>query len=262
MAGREPRGGAGVRGPRLVNAPQSALSLAYERVYGALAGVRPRLQPWHFQWLATHEIRRDLARLLPACRGRLLDIGCGAKPYRSLAPGVDAYVGADITPGPDVDIVLVPGEPWPVASGSVDVLLCTQVLEHVADFEQVWSEVCRVLRPGGRLIATVPFTYNEHGSPHDYRRFSTHGVRRLAARDYEVTEVRAQGGVGSTVVMLCLNWWDGTLNLTRAGRMLKGLLLPAWVVFAGCANLLGWCLDQVDRTGQFYHNVLLVAERR
>jgi SAM-dependent methyltransferase len=245
-----------------VSAPVSTLGAAYDRVYAALAGTRPHLRPWHFQWLATCDIRRDLSRLLPACRGRLLDMGCGAKPYRSLAPGVEAYVGADITAGPDVDIVLVPGTPWPVESGSIDVVLCTQVLEHVADLEQAWDEVCRVLRPGGRLIATVPFTYNEHGSPHDYRRFSTHGFRRLAARDFDVVEVRAQGGVGSTVIMLCLNWWDGMLSLTRPTRLLKGLLLPLWLVGATAANIVGWCLDRLDRTGQFYHNVLLVAVRR
>lgn len=245
-----------------MSAQASTLGALYDRVYDALAGRRPHLYPWHFQWLATCDIRRDLAQALPTCRGHLLDVGCGAKPYRALASGVTSYVGADIEAGPGVDLVLVPGEPWPVESASVDVILCTQVLEHVADLEQVWGELCRVLRPGGRLIATVPFTYNEHGTPHDYRRFSTHGFRRLAERDFVVDEVREQGGAGSTIVMLVLNWIDSTCNLTRAGRVVKGLLLPVWLVVAACANVLGWCLDRVDQTHQFYHNVWLVATRR
>jgi len=245
-----------------MSAQASTLGALYDRVYDALAGRRPHLYPWHFQWLATCGIRRDLAQALPTCRGHLLDVGCGAKPYRALASGVTSYVGADIEAGPGVDLVLVPGEPWPVESASVDVILCTQVLEHVADLEQVWGELCRVLRPGGRLIATVPFTYNEHGTPHDYRRFSTHGFRRLAERDFVVDEVREQGGAGSTIVIQVLNWIDVTCNLTRAGRVVKGLLLPVWLVVSACANVLGWCLDRLDHTRQFYHNVWLVATRR
>jgi SAM-dependent methyltransferase len=240
----------------------SRLGAAYERVYGMLAGTRPGLLPWHFQWLATCDIRRDMAEVLPSCRGELLDIGCGAKPYRALAKNVDRYIGMDIEAGPDVDLVLVPGQPIPLPDASVDAILCTQVLEHVADFGQVWSEIHRVLRPGGRLIATVPFTYNEHGSPHDYRRFSVHGIRRVATDEYDVLDVRRQGGVGSTVVMLCLNWWDFTLGLTRPTRILKGLLLPLWLPLCLVANLAGWCLDRLDRTGMFYHNVMLVAIRR
>lgn len=243
-------------------AQASALGAAYERIYGALAGTRPSLRPWHFQWLATCDIRRDMAEVLPSCSGRLLDIGCGAKPYRVLATGVGDYVGADIAPGPEVDHVLVPGQPLPLQDASVDAVLCTQVLEHVRDFDQLWREVLRVLRPGGRLILTIPFMFNEHGSPHDYRRLSRHGLRAVAERDFDVVEVRVQGGVGSTAVMLALNWWEFTLGLTRPTRLLKGLLLPIWLPVCGIANLAGWGLDRIDRTGMFYHNVMLVAVRR
>ena len=243
-------------------APVSRLGAAYESLYGTLAGTRPTLRPWHFQWLATIDIRRDLARALPACRGTFLDVGCGAKPYRPLTTAVDKYIGADITPAPDVDIVLVPGAPIPLADASVDAILCTQVLEHVADFDQVWGEMQRVLRPGGTLIVTVPFFYNEHGSPHDYRRFSVHGLRRIAGRDFEVLDLHPQGGIGSTGIMALLNWWDMTLGLTWWSRLLKGILLPLWLPACAMANLTGWCLDRVDHTGKFYHNVMLVARRR
>ena len=76
----------------------SRLGAAYERVYGMLAGTRPGLLPWHFQWLATCDIRRDMAEVLPSCRGELLDIGCGAKPYRALAKNVDRYIGMGYVP--------------------------------------------------------------------------------------------------------------------------------------------------------------------
>src|SRR4051812_26929152 len=56
---------------------------------------------------------------------------------------------------------------WPLPDSSFDVLLCTQVLEHVSDLEHVFSEMVRVSRPGGRLIVSVPFYFNEHDPPLD-----------------------------------------------------------------------------------------------
>jgi len=154
-----------------------------------------------------------------------------------------------------------PGDAWPFASESFDALLCTQVLEHVVDLGQVVGEIQRVLKTGGLLIVSVPFTYNEHGAPADYRRFSAHGVRLLFDGDYDVITVRRQGGVASTTIVLALNWWDTMMDLSRVTRLVKALTLPFWVVISGVMNLVGFLLDKLDRTEAFYGNVLLVARK-
>lgn len=230
------------------------------RVYEVLCGRHPSLRPWHFQWLVGRSLYRDLRRVLPMLHGDVLDLGCGDQPYRPWMDSqrVRTYVGADVTEGGRVDVVLRPGAAWPFADHSFDSILCTQVMEHVADLDFVMNELARVLRPGGLLIVSVPFVYNEHGIPYDFRRFSAYGVASRFASGYEPIELVRQGGIGSTLGMLLLNWF----MIGRATRTMAGLLMPVWIVFCAIVNAGAVALDAFDRTNGFYANVLFVGRRR
>ena len=244
-----------------VPARLSTLGGLYERAYAAVAGVSPMVRPWHHQWLASVYLRRDLSGLLAGAQGRLLDVGCGAKPYRRHARAVSAYVGIDVLPGPEVDHVITPSGRWPLADAEFDIVLCTQVLEHAVSVEHVLSECRRVLRPGGVLLCSVPFIYNEHGSPFDFRRFSMRAAGVFEAAGFEVREVRRQGAVGSTIGVLLHNWVELTLNGGPVRRLLKGVLLPVRLPVSLVVNLLGVAVDALDRTAAFYGNVLFILKR-
>jgi len=237
---------------------------AYRRIYGAIFGTPPRLKFWHPQWLAVKDLYADLRRVLPGVRGRLLDVGCGEKPY---APWLNLkeieHLGLDVQAAPGIDCVVGPAERWPIESATVDAVLCTQTLEHVADVNFFVSEIDRVLRPTGLLVLTAPFIYNFHTQEHgnDYRRFSIEGLRQLFA-SYEIVELKPQGGIGSTLGFLLLNWLDISLSRTAFKRIFKGLLLPVLVPFSATINLCGWLLDQIDHSQAFYSNVMLVARKR
>lgn len=131
--------------------------------------------------------------------GRLLDIGCGRRPYASLFTNVTHYVGIDLPSSPsigrDSPDVWASGLRLPFASGRFDVILCTQVLEHVPQPEQLVAEGLRVLRTGGQLILTAPQTWGLHEEPHDYYRFTRYGLRYLLeSGGFEVTRLEARGG--------------------------------------------------------------------
>jgi SAM-dependent methyltransferase len=66
-----------------------------------------------------------------------------------------------------------------VSDGSVDLALCTEVLEHVLEPGLLLSEVRRCLRPGGRLLMTVPFAARWHFVPYDYWRFTPSAITHL-----------------------------------------------------------------------------------
>jgi SAM-dependent methyltransferase len=66
-----------------------------------------------------------------------------------------------------------------VDDGSFDVVLSTQVLEHVPDPLAALGEFRRVLRSGGSLIATVPFIWEEHETPFDFYRYTRYGLEHL-----------------------------------------------------------------------------------
>ncbi|PKN08876.1 MAG: hypothetical protein CVU73_06500 [Deltaproteobacteria bacterium HGW-Deltaproteobacteria-8] len=240
----------------------SAFGAAYQSIYNALCGSAPSPCPWHFQWLATCDLHRDLRGLLLNLGGDVLDLGCGAKPYQSwFSPSVCSYTGADVS-GEGVDVLIEPDAPLPFADNSFDTLLCTQVLEHVRDLGLIVGEIARVLRPGGALVASAPFLYNLHGAPHDYRRFTEFGLRALFETDFDIVDLRRQGKVGSTGGQMLLNFVETSLNQRRATRLLKALLLPVWILFSTSVNLAARGVDLLDGTGHFSHNMLLVGRRK
>lgn len=75
------------------NNQESRLGSLYRQLYEALCGKHPRLLPWHFQWLDTLYLARTLKARLPQLAGRVLDVGCGDKPYRALFSQATDYVG-------------------------------------------------------------------------------------------------------------------------------------------------------------------------
>lgn len=242
----------------------SSIDASYRRAYDRLCGVPPHLRCWHFQWLAVKDLYRDLRRVLPDVQGRVLDVGCGEKPYLAWMRNVDPsrVVGIDRIPGPHVDMVVEPGGSWDIPDGSFDAVLCTQVLEHVEDPGMLLGEIHRVLAPGGTLYATLPFLYGEHGAPRDYRRWSLHGIRLLLENRFHIVEVSSQGGIGSTTGLLLLGWMDAAVARSRLLRLARPVFLPARIVFCLAVNAAGWFWDRMDRTGGFYSNVLVVARKQ
>ena len=80
----------------------------------------------------------------------------------------------------------------PIDDASFDFVLCTEVLEHVIDPARACAEVRRILRREGGTLVTVPFVGELHEEPHDYRRFSSHGIERLLAEaGFEQVRCRA-----------------------------------------------------------------------
>jgi SAM-dependent methyltransferase len=133
-------------------------------------------------YLARNGLHREICRLAPMLRGRLLDVGCGQKPYRQLF-AVDEYIGLELdTPEnrarKQADHYY-DGIRLPFPDESFDSVLCNQVLEHVFTPEDFLSEIRRVLKPGGKLLLTVPFVWDEHEQPWDYARYTTFGLKHL-----------------------------------------------------------------------------------
>lgn len=234
----------------------------YRRCYALLCGEPPFLRPWHFQWLALRRLRDDLGQILPTITGALLDVGCGAKPY---APFLNAagvfHTGIDVSQGAAVDFVVAPDGDWPFADESFDAVLCTQVLEHVAGLTHTTAEIDRVLKPGGVLIVSVPFIYQLHGAPEDFRRLSAEGLQGLFDDHYHLVSLRQQGAIGSALAILWLGWLELTMTRSFPRRVLWALLLPLWLPYCLAVNSLAVATDSLDHTGAFYHNVLTVLRK-
>jgi SAM-dependent methyltransferase len=159
------------------------------------------------QWSLTVN---DLRAAGPRARGRLLDVGCGCLPYEQVfAPYVSEYVGLEVEAtfsetaaafNSRQPHVYYDGERIPFESGTFDTVLSIQVLEHTPDPQHLLGEMARVLRPGGLLILSVPFSFRLHEEPHDFYRFTPHALRHMCAKaGLDSIEVRAQGSLWSVL---------------------------------------------------------------
>jgi SAM-dependent methyltransferase len=182
--------------------------------------------------LQARTIWRDLATVLVDARGRVIDVGCGAQPYRGLLPAETWYVGIDSVEAKNhfrydvLDTSLFSGDRWPVDDESADWVLCTETLEHVLDPPRFLGEAARCLRPNGRLVMTVPFAARWHYVPFDYWRFTPSSLRVLLENaGFANVAVYARG---NSVTVACYKVMALVLPLLLPQR--RGLLLKAAMV--------------------------------
>jgi len=114
-------------------------------------------------------------------------VGCGETQYKELfLDRVDRYIGIDVPFSyyelSNVD-VYASGEALPFRSGSFDTVMCTQVLKHVKEPSAIPGQISRVLKSGGHLVLTAPFSEPKHDEPYDYYQYTDHGLRYLSEKN-------------------------------------------------------------------------------
>lgn len=209
--------------------------------------VRRRLQPklWDLDYLVLKDLRQLVETLAQHTRGRVFDYGCGAAPYRAFFKHCTEYIGADVTPGPQIDRLLDADGLTAELPDAYDVVLSTQVLEHVKDPPSYLRECFRILKPGGQLILSTHGMVEEHGCPFDFHRWTSRGLENLAiAAGFNISEsVKFTTEIRGIVQLL--HQFAGHLRCPH--RVVIRYLLAAlrraysWV----CLPILNWCADRL-----------------
>ena len=227
----------------------------------------------HF--LGRWPFNRELRAVAGVARGRLLDIGCGQKPFRAfLSP--DRYVGLDrpdFHGGMNDEVaaadVFGDGTALPFRDGCMDSVAAFQILEHTPEPRPILKEAHRVLKPGGALIVTAPQSYPMHGVPYDFYRYTAYGLRHLLeTTGFEVESIRPNGSFGAYVGLM-INiylfqhffefreryWVKAVLG------MLKVVLTPVLLLVVFVVNLVGLLLDRLFTDPYFTSNYTAVARK-
>jgi D-inositol-3-phosphate glycosyltransferase len=113
---------------------------------------------------------------------RVVDIGAGDAPYRHLFQHVD-YVTVDWEQSPHDGArrsdIIASADSIPLPDASVDVVVMTEVLEHISNPLATLREMARILKVDGQILLTTPFVWILHEMPHDYYRYTPSALRNL-----------------------------------------------------------------------------------
>ncbi len=202
-----------------------------------------------------------IRRYAPRLKGRILDVGCGTKPYRELFL-TSEYVGLEIdTPenrrNKNADF-FYSGTEFPFQDQEFDVVITSQVLEHVFDPGAFAMEIHRVLKVGGTLLLTVPFIWEEHEQPYDFGRYSSFGIAHLL-RQHGFTILEQRKSVTGIRAIAQLH----NCYLRRKFRLHnRKIRLLTNIFLFGITNILGILLSAVlpDHKDLYIDNIVL-AER-
>ena len=140
--------------------------------------------------------------------GRVLDFGCGSKPYKTLFTNAIDYVGLDMEneghshEKEEVD-VYYDGKIIPFENEYFDSVFSSEVFEHVFDIDPILDEINRVLKKGGKILISLPFAWNEHEIPNDFGRYTSFGITYLLEKHgFEIIRLTKTGNFASVVAQL------------------------------------------------------------
>ncbi|MBP7741222.1 MAG: class I SAM-dependent methyltransferase [Candidatus Pacebacteria bacterium] len=171
----------------------------------------------------------------------VLDIGSGGANQDASFPNRTTY---DIDSARNPSIV-GDAQDMPFPDSSYDVIVCSEVLEHIPDPKKAIGEMFRVLAPGGTLILTTRFVFPVHDAPGDYWRFTPYGLRSLFTR-WEILEEEVETDAFLTIAVLLQRIMFQT-DL-RGGKITKGILLLVTYAFTKLDWLLVRRYGDIGRT--------------
>lgn len=189
--------------------------------------------------------------------GKLLDVGCGEKPYISIFKRkVTKYVGID-KHGAAADIrkdffeVAFPDK-------SYDTVLCTQVLEHTPEPQKFLNKIYKILRKDGVLMVTVPFTGSLHEEPNDFFRYTQFGLAYLLEKvGFKIIYIKAEGNWVSAIAQDQIFYLESTYNRFLL-KYPKRLLQFAIQMYARAASHLS---DRITKPEKSHINYIAVAKK-
>ena len=215
-------------------------------------------------FIARSKLFREIKKVSLFIVGRVLDVGCGQKPYQSLFQSTE-HIGLDIDvsghehTNEQID-VYYDGKIFPFEDEKFDSVICNQVLEHVATPEVTLSEIHRTLKPQGYILLTVPFLADEHEQPFDYYRYSSFGMKHLLeAHNFEIIK---SVKLNRNIALVSAHFWNTYwYKLLKTSYPIVSLLLTP-IVHAP-VTLLGYVFSLIlPRTEDFYTDLLILARKK
>jgi SAM-dependent methyltransferase len=220
------------------------------------------IHPYYF---VRHGIKDGVGKYAGMLKGKMMDFGCGSKPYRSFF-SVDEYIGVDFEneghPHDNEQIdVYYDGKTLPFENEVFDSVLCSEVFEHIFNLNEILLELNRVMKPGGKMLITCPFVWNEHEVPHDFARYTRFALQSLVSKaGFEVIEYSKAGNFITTIAQMTTLYFFNHFK-----GPLRSFFVFRWVykfIFFLMPNIGGLILNKAlpVNTSLYLNNIMVVRK--
>ncbi len=218
---------------------------------------------YHPSYLRRRLLFRAIKQVSPQLQGKLLDFGCGRKPYRTLFAHNTQYIGVDKRQSghdhTNSQIDVFYEDTLPFDNDSFEALLCIEVMEHVFEPNDTLKELNRVLKVGGKALFTTPFVCNEHEVPYDYARYTSYGWQHLAKKHgFRIVVQHKIGNFANTLAYLMLLYPFAWANRYLSNYVLYVLLSPFTTLYNLLGLFFGWLLPKEQ---SLYLNYLVLLQK-
>ena len=198
--------------------------------------------------------------------GKVLDVGCGSKPYQKLFSYTE-YVGLEYdTPNnrlsKNADF-FYDGKTFPFADGEFDSLVCNEVLEHVFNPDEFTAEIHRVLKHNGVILMTVPFVWDEHEQPYDYARYSSFGLKHILEKNgFEIVEFKKSVDDVRIIFQLINDYIYKTIINENSSKRIRKIQRIIVRTICSIFNIIGFVLGFIlPKNPDLYLDNIVIAKK-
>lgn len=216
----------------------------------------PRLFDKDYLFLSAlaKELRKAATSLIVK-NATIIDVGSVYKPYMSLfEEKYRNFFSIDVQQYGHEPNIVSSAENLPIRSQSVDVCLCTQVLEHVNDPQKVLDELSRVLKKNGTLLLSTHGVFHHHPYPHDYWRWTAEGLHKIVKGIFSEVTIYPNGGA---MLVLFHIIGRGIFYISERVRLMKLLQYTVYPM----VNITGLVADKLFYEPSMSINYLVVAKK-
>lgn len=219
----------------------------------------------HPLFMIRNRLLKALKKVAPSLDGKLVDLGCGLKPYESLF-NVTEYVGVEYSGEGETYLkektdVFYDGKTLPFADNSIDSVFSSEVFEHIFNLPDIMKELNRVMKSGGKILITCPFTMPEHETPVDYARYTSFAIVDIFEKNgFKILHYEKTGNFIEAVTQLRLIYWDQSLiNGLRKIPVVRTVVRTTVNIFFNCLGILSSKILPDNR--YLYLNNVVLAEK-
>ncbi len=194
-----------------------------------------------------------------------MDFGCGLKPYEHLFTA-DEYIGVDFEGEGEtyekgkVD-VFYDGRSLPFPDNHFDSVFSSEVFEHIFNLPEIITELKRVIKPGGRILVTCPFSFGEHEAPADYARYTSFAMKHMFTNNgFRIIAFEKTGGNIEVITQLRIVYWN--LHILSVLKNIPVIRFLSRKFFFSINNVTARILSKILPFRQdLYLNNILLAEK-